>query len=449
MVKKKGRGNRWLKIAVITVTVLLGVWLVCEVGLRIYVESPLKTGFYSSLAQQDVPARQKEIGVKSAAGPGWVHLGWIADPDKETYRVEQKRGDRWEIIDQPAFGSSLVHQGGGLFRVSAVPKDGSAARLIGEVEEPMRKIVPPRSYKPVIGGAWQLLFRPKTYGNYINDHCIYRDAKGDWRLAGITDKSQGNYDNEKYFAVGVSSDFPPIIGMTEADPVADFRELAWAPDVISENGTYYMFWSPHRLERMVSADGITWGAKETVMLAPYHKFFRDGMVMKAAPGQWLLYTTARDGFFSQVDVYQSFNLREWQYIRTALRSGWGSERNSPFASMESPYVISYKGRYYLSLTYNNDTFFWNGVLLPMKVWLDRPSYNDTLIFGSDSPYDFGVYSGAGGSPTLVTRLAAHAPEYVYVPEKDGWYITTCGWPWVSTLTSGEAAVAPLRWDLLP
>ena len=43
--------------------------------------------------------------------------------------------------------------------------------------------------------------------------------------------------------------------------------------------------------------------------------------------------------------------------------------------------------------------------------------------------------------------AASGYEWVPVPEKDQWYITTAGWPWVSTLTSGEVAVALLEWDI--
>jgi hypothetical protein len=431
---------------IICAAVILGVWLFLEIGLRIFVESPLKTDFYSSIAREEVSLMQRETGLKLVQGAGWAHLGWIADPDNEVYSIEKYNGVGWLPVGQARFGSYLVHAAGGRYRVRALPAAGGEAKLIGQVEVAAIKALASPVYRPVISGKWQTLFKPQTYGYYINDHAVYRDAEGNWRLAGITHKSDGNYNEEKYFAVGVSSDLPPASGMKEEKPVADFAELAWAPHVISENGTYYMFWSPHRLERMVSQDGITWSGRETVIPAPYHKFFRDGMVTRVADGQWLLYTTAKDAFFSQVDIYQSFDLRKWQYISTALRSDWGSERNSPFASTESPFVIQYKGRYYLSITYNNDTFFWNGLLLPFKVWLDRPSYNDTLIFQSDNPYDFGVYRGQGNSPSLVTHLAAHGPEYIYPAGKDTWYITTAGWPWVSTITSGEAAIAPLEWQ---
>ena len=430
----------------IAVASLLVLWIVLEIGLRLYVELPLKTDFYGSIKREDTAFNQQHTGIKVCQGPGWIHLGWIADPEKETYRVDKRAGDKWDTLGTASFGSYLSRQGGGSYRVWAIPADRAAPRLLGEVDVTAEDITTADVYEPSIAGPWQVLFKPQVYGYYINDHTVFRDANGDWRLAGITHKSDGNYNEEKYFAVGTSRDFPPDKGMSEEKPVADFGELAWAPHVITENGTYYMFWSPHRLERMVSSDGINWGGRETVIVAPYHKFFRDGMVFKVAEGQWLLYTTAKDGFFSQVDIYQSFDLRYWQYIGSALQSTFGSERNSPFASTESPFVMQYRDRFYLSVTYNNDTFFWNGLLLPFKIWPDKPSYNDTLIFQSDNPYDFGIYGGRNSSTTLVTSLEAHGPEFIYVPEKVQWYITTAGWPWISSLTTGEAAVAPLQWE---
>jgi hypothetical protein len=446
MTKNGKKGANWGWRLVIGVEIIFALWLIVETGLRVYVEMPLKTDFYSSIPRELVRQRQVEIGVRTTQGPGWVHMGWIADPDRETYRVERHVGEFWQQVDKTQFGYCLLRETGGSYRVLAISNDTGKARLLGNVDVRVQDNPSPLLYKPVIAGPWQVLFRPLSSGNYINDHAVYRDAGGDWRLVGITSKSDGDYNQEKYLAVGTSKDIPPAGGMQESTPVADFGDLAWAPHVISERGTYYMFWSPHRLERMTSADGISWGDRQTVMPAPYHKFFRDAMIFKTAGGQWLLYSTARGLFFSQVDRYQSFDLKEWQYTGTALSTGWGSERNSPFASTESPFVMEYKGRYYLSVTYNNDTFFWNGILLPFKIWLDRDSYNDTLIFNSDNPYDFGNYNGSGNASSLISRLKAHAPEYVYVPDRDAWYITTAGWPWISSITSGEAAIAPLKWE---
>ncbi len=238
---------------IICAAVILGVWLFLEIGLRIFVESPLKTDFYSSITREEVSLKQQETGLKLVQGAGWAHLGWIADPDNEVYSIEKYNGDGWLPVGQARFGSYLVHAAGGRYRVRALPAAGGEAKLIGQVEVAAIKALASPVYRPVISGKWQTLFKPQTYGYYINDHAVYRDAEGNWRLAGITHKSDGNYNEEKYFAVGVSSDLPPASGMKEEKPVADFAELAWAPHVISENGTYYMFWSPHRLERMVSA----------------------------------------------------------------------------------------------------------------------------------------------------------------------------------------------------
>lgn len=441
--------NRVLRILLRALLVVAGLWLVLEIVMRIYVEAPLDADFYSSIPRDQVRQRQAQHQVQVASGPGWAHLGWVADPEREVYRIEKWVNGAWEETAEVAYGSYLLKREGGSYRVWAVPKGGEEPRLIGEVEAAPGEGAAPPVYKPRITGSWQTLFRPQVHGYYLNDHTVYQDAAGNWRLVGITDKSDGNYDEEKYFAVGVSADFPPPDGMVEAAPVADFGELAWAPHVLEEDGAYHMFWSPHKLHQMTSADGITWEDHQVTMPAPYHKFFRDPMVMKVADNQWLLYTTARGRYYSLVDIYQSFDLQEWQYIRTALHSGWGSERNAPFASTESPSVTQYEGRYYLTLTYNNDSFFWPGVLMLFRIWTNPASYNDTLVFHADNPYDFGIYKGKKNTPALLTQLEAHGPELVHNPDTDRWYVTTAGWPWVATLTSGEAAVAPLVWEQVP
>ncbi|MCS6907323.1 MAG: hypothetical protein RML93_05505 [Anaerolineales bacterium] len=436
---------RWLGLLLL---VLLGFALVLEIGVRIYVEAPLETDFYGSIARQAVGALQAQVGVQTLSGSQWVHLGWIADPEKETYRIELRTPEGWREVGQTQFGSFLDRGSGGTYRVWRVPKDRSPHALLGEVTV-QPTFEPSPIYLPRIGGEWRELFRPRQYGWYINDHTIYQDAQGNWRLVGITSLTNGDFNEEKYFAVGMSQDFPPVKGMIEQPPIADFGELAWAPHVIRSEGEYHMFWSPHKLHQMNSRNGIDWENHRITLTAPYHKFFRDAMVLQVAQNQWLLYTTARGPYFSQIDLYQSFDLTHWQYIRTALRSAWGSERNSPFASMESPFVVRYQNHYYLSLTYNNDSFFWHGILLMFKIWLNKPSYNDTLVFHADNPYDFGVYRGLTRSSTLLTRLEAHAPEWVYHPTTGRWYITTAGWPWAATLTSGEVAVAPIEWVEAP
>jgi arabinan endo-1,5-alpha-L-arabinosidase len=442
-----------LFLVLLLVGVLALRWLLHAL-MTLYVEAPLAVGFYTSLPRDQIRQRQEHYGLRLASGPGWAHLGWIADPQGERYRVEQRSGESWRQAAETRFGSFVVTPPGGSFRVWACPVDGSSERLLGEAAAAVEDISLPIKV-PRIAGPWQLLFNPAQAGYYINDHSVYQDADGRWRLVGITSRTAGDFNAERWFAVGVSDDFPPAQGMEEQAPAADFGELAWAPHVIrvwdsspAEIARYHMFWSPHKLHQMSSDDGVSWRNHQITLSAPYHRFFRDPWVLQVADDQWLLYTTAKGRYYSQIDIYQSFDLREWQYIRTALISERGSERNSPFSSMESPAVVLLDGRYYLALTYNNDSGVLPGLLLLFKRWIGRESYNDTLVFTSINPYDFGVYRGRRRSPNLVTHLSAHAPDFVRIAD-GSWYITTAGWPWVSTLTNGEAAVAPLSWDDLP
>jgi beta-fructofuranosidase len=412
---------------------------------RAWIQRPLRRGFWGSVPRDAVRERQERHGVKAAAGAGWIHLGWIADPERERYAIERRRGGGWEPCGRARFGSFLWRGEGGAFRVRALPRGGGEARILAEVRAEPEPGEPPLC-APVIAGPWRTLFRPRRHGRYVNDHTVFRDASGRWRLLGITSATDGDFDAERWFASGVSETFPPPEPMAEEAPVADFGELAWAPHVVATGGRWHLFWSPHRLHQMSSPDGVRWEAHRITLDPPFHRFFRDAMVLEVAPGQWLLYATARGRYRSRVDLYQSFDLEGWQYIGAALRTGFGSERNSPFASTESPTVVRHAGRFYLALTYNNDSFFWPGLLLLRKRWLGRASYNDTRVFHAPSPYDFGVYRGARRAPTQVARLEAHAAELVRHPETGQWWITTAGWPWVATLTAGEVAVAPLRWE---
>jgi beta-fructofuranosidase len=422
----------------------IGVFVLLEVALRWLVGIGLETDFYGSIPREVVRAQQVRHGLRVATGPGWAHLGWIADPERERYRIERLEGLGWSTVARSRLGSSLVRTGGD-YRVWAEPRRGDAERLVGEVEVSVEGGDPPL-HRPRVAGPWRLLFRPERVGSYVNDHAVFRDAQGRFRLLGITGPGRGDYSRERRFAQGVSEDFPPAAGMREDEPVADFGELAWAPAVVEHDGVFHLFWSPHRLHHMTSRDGVRWSEPRLALRAPAHGFFRDATVLEVAPGQWLLFATGRGRWFSRVDVYQSFDLEEWQYVGAVLRARPGSERNSAFASTESPQVTCHAGRYYLSITYNNGSRLWAPLLLLLRRAPRGPEYHDTLVFHSDNPYDFGSYAGARRSPTLLARLEAHAPRLFRHPETGAWWITTAGWPWAATLTSGEVAVAPLAWD---
>lgn len=436
----------WRTIAVLGVGVILVAWALIEVGLRVAVGWSLETDFYGSISRDDVRAQQERHGVQVAEGPGWAHLGWIADPERERYRIDRRTASGWETVARVRHGSLLVRVAG-RYRVRALSRRGGEARVVGEAEaEPEAGCAP--LHVPRIAGAWRLVFRPTKAGFYVNDHAIFRDAAGRFRLLGITDRSRGDFDAERRFAHGVSERFPPDAGagMREEEPVADFGELAWAPFVVKHSGRYHLFWSPHRLEHMTSEDGVRWEGRRTAIRAPMHRFFRDASIVEVAPGQWLLHATGRGRWFSRVDAYQSFDLEGWQYIGPALRFRPGSERNSAFASTETPSVTRYEGRWYLTVTCNNDSRFWAPLLLLLRRWPDPPTYNDTLVLHADNPYRFGDYRGRRRTSSLIATLETHAPRLLRHPETGAWWITTAGWPWAATLTSGEVATAPIVWE---
>jgi hypothetical protein len=278
------RKSIFRKVLLVVLTALL-TWILLETTLRVYLGWPLTTDFYGSIARHVVLEQQAKHQVQVATGIGWAHLGWIAHPEAETYRIDIEADGRWQEIGRSKFGSHLVRTTG-RYRVWAQAHDGAADRLVGEAVATPRAGTAPL-HAPQIDGPWQELFRPTRSGNYVNDHTVYRDALGQWRVLGITAAGTGDYTREIRFAHGVSDEFPPAQGMREAEAVADFGELAWAPHAVVDEGTYYLFWSPHRLRRMRSADGVTWDDHRIVMKAPFHKFFRDAMILQPADGQVL------------------------------------------------------------------------------------------------------------------------------------------------------------------
>jgi hypothetical protein len=433
----------WLSLSILL------LWITLELVVRGIAEKGITTDFYGSIRREDAQSFQRKHGLKYVAGQGWFHVGWVANPEKEIYDVQVRPFKKdWCLAAQVKTGSALIpYCQFDAVRVIAENKLTHQRHLVGIVEDIACESMnsPERSSEvPMQVGDWHPFFKPQKAGDYINDHCLYQDLSGKWRIMGITAKGIGNYDAEKAFAVGLSPFFPPQDSFVEDEPVADFGQIAWAPDVIKVGKVYHLFWSPNQLHHMVSEDGVEWHQHQVVIQKPYHKFFRDAMIYQIAPDQWLLYATARGVWFSRIDIYQSFDLQHWQYIRPALRAGLFSKKNFVTGSMESPFVFKRNGSYYLSTTYNNESFFLSAICLQIKKFLNRKDYNNTLLFHSTNPYDFGVYRGRHRTDRLLTRLEAHAPVYVV---RDGeWFITTCGWPFAATLTSGEAAWCRLEWQ---
>ena len=295
----------------------------------------------------------------------------------------------------------------------------------------MKMNIPP-TFKPAITGPWQLLFRPHKTGCYINDHTLLRARDGNGHLLGITrDQSQVNPDHERYFAHGVGQALISDAGLEEKEAACDFGLRAWAPALVRAHNRYYMFYGPDRCRLAVSDELYEWRETPVNLLGcPIDGCIRDQMVLPLHPDTWLMYATALDGGYGQVSVFISNDLINWRFVQFALRTSGSAPLNPPWGATESPFVVRYRGWYYLFTTYTDST---------------TETYHNTLVFRSLNPFDFGEYTGDNEAEVLVTRLHTHAPEIVCQPDRSQWYITTCGWRGRSIPIEGAAAIAPLEW----
>ena len=98
-------------------------------------------------------------------------------------------------------------------------------------------------------------------------------------------------------------------------------------------------------------------------------------------------------------------------------------------AFESPFVVKKDGLYYLFVTYTDCA---------------DENYNDTLVFCSEDPKNFGRYNGTAEGTKPITKLMAHAPEVLL--ENGEYYITTCGWNSSPTPNKGAVSIARLEWD---
>lgn len=283
---------------------------------------------------------------------------------------------------------------------------------------------------PYIASDWKLLFAPEKYGNYVNDHSLIKANDGNWHLFGITSFG-GGPTQERYFVHGAGKTLDEQ--MTEIGKSIDKGTLAWAPCVINEGENYYMFYGPSPTQLAVSFDLTEWfGYTVTLKNEPIMGAHRDHFVLKIAENEFLMYVVGVNEKRGAVSVFSSKNLTEWQFVGFALKSGENAPLKPAWGAMESPYVVKKDGYYYLFVTYTD---------------CSRSNYNDTLVFVSTNPTDFGTYDGdeseKEGSVKPITKLKAHAPEIV---EQDGeYYVTTCGWRGQDLPHQGGVSIASLKW----
>ncbi|MGN0566987.1 MAG: hypothetical protein ACI4JR_00170 [Acutalibacteraceae bacterium] len=281
---------------------------------------------------------------------------------------------------------------------------------------------------PIIDGEWEELFRPKKFGNYVNDHCIYRDNDGSWNLIGITSFG-GGPSCERYFVRAVSD---RLQNMQEVSKVIDNGTPAWAPCVIENGGFYYMYYGPSPTKMAVSPESSEWFGYEIRMHGlPPMACHRDHFVLKVGQNRWLMYATGIHEGRGSICVLESENLTDWYFDGYALDSSPEAPLKPPWGAFESPFVVEREGLWYLFTTYTDSS---------------DENYNDTLVFCSENPKNFGVFCSEENPAFPITKLRAHAPEVINCG--GSWYITTCGWSG-RAIVDGAVGIAKLKWKDQP
>lgn len=278
---------------------------------------------------------------------------------------------------------------------------------------------------PYIASEWRTLFTPHKYGNYINDHTLYRDDDGKWNLIGITSR-EGIPCHERYFAHAISDSLSSP--MTELDKVVDTGMLAWAPCVCRHDGLYYMYYGPSPTRMAVSPDSREWFGHEIRLRGnPPMACHRDHFVLALSENRWLMYAAGVHDRKGSICCLESHNLTDWRFAGFALTSGERAPLRPAWGAFESPFVVEYDGLFYLFTTYTD---------------CSAENYHHTLVFAGKDPFQFGCFDGASGAQP-VAELNAHAPEIVQ--DVDGTYrITSCGWKNLS-FSRGSVVIAELGW----
>lgn len=278
---------------------------------------------------------------------------------------------------------------------------------------------------PYIDGEYRPLFRPTVNGDYINDHCIIK-KDGKYHLFGISSRTSNPYD-ERYFvhAAGERLD-----GMFEELGVSVNRgTLAWSPCVVEKDEDYYMFYGPSPSSLAVSPDLFEWfGYPLKIEGEPVYAMHRDHFVLRKDDGEYIMYVTGIKDRRGCISTAVSRDLLHWQFCGYALTSGEDAPLTPAWGAMESPFVVKKDDWYYLFVTYTD---------------CSDDNYNNTLVFASKDPLNFGCYMGGEQAAVPVASLYAHAPEILEEGGKT--YITTCGWRSKPNPNPGCVSIAELKW----
>jgi hypothetical protein len=282
-------------------------------------------------------------------------------------------------------------------------------------------------YVPRVSGEWRHIYDPNdkrspvdTNRWYTNDHSFVKGSDSLWHCYGII--GWGTFSNNidpwrretAFFHISAKNiddlkwdehDY----AMTAEKGV---ERVLWAPYVFREGTKYTLFYNTGSLFEHADQYASFGSLRKATTTDMYHfkryalnplfsdpGHSRDSYVMKYGNTYYYYYCRVKSeiDLTSCVAVRTSPDLDHWsgpQIVHEEPPFGfWGG-------NTESPFVVRYKGRFYLFICYSVD-------------------YNKTLVYWSDDPLKF-------PKENLVTTINAHAVEIIDAG-KQGWYISNTGW----------------------
>jgi hypothetical protein len=292
------------------------------------------------------------------------------------------------------------------------------------------------AWQPVVKGPWRVLFEPTVPGpgHYMNDHTVIKGHDGKWHIIGINGGGSGR---EVSFAHAIADSIDPPTNVVQQPPLAQYVDPngkpleAWAPYAMDVGGTIYLFYRSNvGLALDVSADPNlrTWQRRTDIVAdhVDVPNCYRDPMVLPLG-NTYVMYAPRLINGRTTIMYFESTDLIHWT-SRTPVLTTSGTVVNPPWCSTESPFVFKRGAYYYLSSTVTDS---------------GQATYHDTIIVRSTDPLSFGDYNGGSTTSTgnPVTKIVAHAPEYVHDLSTDRWFITTCGWENRSVYPEAKHGVA--------
>jgi beta-fructofuranosidase len=222
--------------------------------------------------------------------------------------------------------------------------------------------------------------------------------------------------------------------MTEQRSVIDNGTRAWAPGAIAHAGRVWMYYGPSPTMLACSIDGNHWmGHPVTLVGTPPDAAHRDHMIFKLDDSTWLMYAVGvgPGGFGAHgcVSVHVSNDLQSWRFVGYALRGSDDALLRPAWGAIESPFVVKLGDWFHLFITYTD---------------CSKETYQQTLVFRSMNPFDFGMMTGHADDPRVIARLTIHAGEVIQ-DDAGQWHITTSGWLNHGLPHDGCVSIAPLKW----